>query len=66
MTNDNLQPRIAQLEQICGVQQIMLRYLVDAVNRDHQKRTGSKAVTFTWSSSQSSAFNAANSLGGMS
>jgi len=66
MTTDNLQSRVDQLERICGVQQVMLRVLVDAVNNDHRERTGNNAVSFTWSGSQGSAFDAANRLGGLS
>ena len=66
MTHDELRSRVDELEEICGVQQIMLRVLIDAVNNDHRQRTGNNAVSFMWSGSQSSAFNAANRLGGMS
>ena len=66
MTDADLQRRVNQLEQICGTQQIMLRLLIDAVNNDHVKRLGQKAVSFQFSDSQMRAFREANNFGGIS
>lgn len=56
--------RITELEAICGVQQILIRVLIDAFNLE-MKRTGGKGVNFQFSDSQWHAFNQANRIAGI-